>query len=321
MLAPPHSPLPGEGVLESGLAGIKSAVANNIGRVGSIFGRLSATAITGLGEFVGTFAAGATAFLGAYIIPFGRSPVASGTLPGHPGLTYHYDGDMGHFSLYNSDKELLFTGTAGGDGLIRTTDGDVIGRRINGSVILDSSIIPESEDETDSPAQSRAQTQAMATTAPPSLCPAPLPDRPGFKSVRSIAYQEYISTLINPEHPIPPGFAVYFTNPDTGKSVAFDDCYHDTGDPTDAKGPGIARMVQNEKMAGFLSLSYRKQAERQINAAPGHRIDWYADEPGAADFFRRIFSDPKFSNINVINMPITAIKLFLTLIRKKFNEF
>jgi hypothetical protein len=303
---------PGEGALESGLSGIRNAATNNIGRLGSIFGRLSATTAEGLGDLVLTFAAGATAFLGAYIIPFGRSPVASGTLPGHPGLTYHYDGDIGHFALYNSNNELLFAGTAGGDGLIRTTDGDVIGRRINGSVILDSTLIPtESEDEANTSGQTGAQTQAIATTAPPSLCPDPLPDRPGFKSLRSIAYQEYISTLINPEHPIPPGLAVYFTNPETGKSVAFDDCYHDTGDPTDAKGPGIARMVQNEKMAGFLSLSYRKQAERQINAAPSHRIDWYADEPGAADFFRKIFSDPKFANINVINMPMTMGKLFL----------
>jgi len=172
---------------------------------------------------------------------------------------------MGHFSLYNSDNELLFTGVTRGDGLIRTVDGDVIGRRVDGNIILDSSIIPlESDDEADTPAQTRAQAQTIATTAPPSLCPEPLPDRPGFKSVRSIAYQEYISTLINPEHPIPPRLAVYFTNPNTGQSVAFDDCYHHTGDPTDAKGPGIARMVQNEKMAAFLSISYTKQAERQL---------------------------------------------------------
>lgn len=302
----------GEELLETGLDGVRNTLASDLPKIGSIFGRaLSATAASALARLAATFS-GVTAFLGAYFIPLGRSPVVSGELPGHPGLSYHYDGDMGHFSLYNSNNDLLFAGTAGSDGLIRTIDGDVIGRRINGSVVLDSTIIPvESDDNTDAPAQSRAKTQAITTTAQPSLCPEPLPDRPGFKSVNSIAYQEYISTLINPEHPIPPGLAVYFTNPDTGKSVAFDDCYHDTGDPTDAKGPGIARMVQNEKMAGFLTLSYRKQAERQINAAPGHRIDWYADEPGAANFFRGIFSDQKFANINVINMPMTVGKLLL----------
>jgi hypothetical protein len=299
-----------EGIISVGLAGARTAVLNNLPTIGSIFGRLSLLASEALTGFAATFAAPA-AFLGAYFIPLGRSSVASGPLPGHPGLSYHYDGDEGHFSLYNSDKELLFTGTAGGDGLIRTIDGDVIGRRVDGSVVLDSNVIP---DESASEADSSAETQAQAATATsqPNLCPEPLPDRPGFKSTRSMLYQQYISTIVNPEHPMPFGLAVYFTDPITGKTVAFDDCYHDVGDPTEAKGPGIARMVQNEKMARFLGMSFTKQAERQVDAAPGHRIDWYVDEPGAAEFFRKTFSTPKLANINVIDAPMTFGKLFLS---------
>ena len=301
-----------DGVISAQLAGARATVLNNLPRIGSIFGELSSAASKALGELAATFS-GAAAFLGAYFIPFRPSTVASGPVPGHPGLSYNYDGDMGHFSLYNSDNELLFTGVTHGDGLIRTVDGDVIGRRVDGSLVLDSNIFPdEADSEADNPAQSRAQAQAIATTSEPSLCPDPLPDRPGFKSVRSMLYQQYVSTIVNPEHPILPGLAVYFTNPITGKTVAFDDCYHDVGDPTEAKGPGIARMVQNEKMARFLSMSFTKQAERQVDAAPGHRIDWYVDEPGAAEFFRKTFSTPKLANINVIDAPMTFGKLFLS---------
>jgi hypothetical protein len=224
------------------LAGGQIDILGNIPKIASIFGRLGPLATEGLAGLAATFAVPA-AFLGAYFIPLRPSSVASGVLPGRQGINYHYDGDTGHFSLYDDDHEVLFTGTAGGDGLIRTEDGDVIGRRIDGTVLIDSDIIPEDETESESSTRSQAQARVVATTSQPSLCPVPLPDRPGFKSARSIAYQQYASILVNPEHPMPPGLAAYFSNPDTGQTVAFDDCYHETGDPTEAKGPGIAKMV------------------------------------------------------------------------------
>ncbi len=177
---------------------------DNITPIRTIFGALGAASSEALAALGATFAAGAGVFTGAYFIPFGRSAVASGTLPGHPNLHYHYDGDEGHFSLYNADNELLFSGSAGGDGLIRTQDGDVIGRRVDGTVVLDSSIIPDDETETESSVQSQAP--ADTTTSDPNLCPVPLPDRPGFKSSASQAYQSFISSIVNPEHPMPPGW-------------------------------------------------------------------------------------------------------------------
>ncbi len=67
-------------------------------------------------------------------------------------------------------------------------------------------------------------------------------------------------------------------------------------------------MAQNKKMYSFLTMSYQKQAERQIGAVPGRKIDWYVDEPGATEFFKKIFAEPKFENINVVNVPMTSEK-------------
>jgi hypothetical protein len=294
----------------SGSTELGISILGDLPKARTIFGALGTAATAALEAFGATFATGAAVFAGAWFIPLGRSAVASGTLPGHPDLQYHYDGDEGHFSLYNSEKELLFSGTAGGDGLIRTQDGDVIGRRIDSTVLIDAGIIPDEETEAESSVRSQAEAQAIAATSDPSLCPVPLPDRPGFKSAASMLYQQYISSIVNPEHPMPLGLAPYYINPVTGKAVALDDCYQTDGTPVDAKGPGIARMVQNVKMAGFLTVSYRKQADRQIGAIPGRQIDWYVDEPGATEFFKKTFSD--MPAINVVNVPMTAGKVFLS---------
>ena len=106
----------------------------------SIFEKLGPQALAGLAELAATFAA-PVAFLGAYFFPFDRSAVASDTLPGHPDINYNYDSDTGHFTLYTNnsnidERQILFTG-AGADGLIRTEQGDVVGRRVDGSVIVD----------------------------------------------------------------------------------------------------------------------------------------------------------------------------------------
>jgi hypothetical protein len=299
----------------------------NLSRAPSIFGEVGPAALEALGGLAVTFATGATAFLGAYFLPLGRrSAVDSGTLPGHPDITYHYDGDMGHFTLYNSDHELLFTGITNGDGVIRTQDGDAIGRRIDGTIVMDSTILPdeteaapvsqiEAEGLNEAQTEAQAKAEAIAGTQP-QLCPDPLPDRPGYKSPLSMAYQQYVNTLVNPEHPLSPGLAVYFFNAETGRSVAFDDCYATNGIPVDAKGYGLARMIQNTKMAGFLGASFTKQAARQVGAAAGRPIDWYVAEPGAANFFRTTFAKAGFSTIHVIDAPMPVVKLFIGAMRR-----
>ncbi len=311
----------------SGMAGGLTGTLGALPRAPSLFGEAGPAALEALSGLAVTFTSAATAFLGAYFFPLGRrGAVDSGTLPGHPDITYHYDGDIGHFTLYDSDHALLFTGITNGDGVIRTEDGDAIGRRIGGTIVMDSTIlpdeaeaIPDSQIDAEGVNEARSQAQAKADAiagTQPQLCPDPLPDRPGYKSPLSMAYQQYVNTLVNPEHPLSPGLAVYFFNAETGRSVAFDDCYATNGIPVDAKGYGLERMIQNTKMAGFLGASFTKQASRQVGAAAGRPIDWYVAEPGAANFFRTTFTKAGFTSIHVIDAPMPVIKLFIGAMRR-----
>ncbi len=257
---------------------------------------------------------------GAYIIPLGRSAVASGTLPDHPGIDYHYDSDTGHFTLYTNDsniddRQTLFTGVAGADGLIRTQEGDVVGRRVDGSVIVDmdrlGSVLAAQVDDAADETGAIAIAQAQTTTEDPKLCPDPEPDVPGNKSARSVAYQEFVSSFVNPEHPIPLGFAVYYFNPETGRYVALDDCDQSNGEPVEAKGYGFARMLQNPIVQKFLGMRFLSQANRQVDASSGRPIRWYVAEPEAAAYIRTLFSRPKLSSIQVFNLPAPMLKIMV----------
>jgi len=114
---------------------------------------------------------------------------------------------------------------------------------------------------------------------------------------------------VNPEHPIPPGFAVYYFNPVTGRYVALDDCDQSNGDPVEAKGYGFAKMLKNPIVQQFLGPRFLSQANRQVDASDGRNIRWYAAEPETADYLRRLFSTPKLSKIQVINLPAPMLKI------------
>ena len=273
---------------------------------------LGRSALAALERLSLSFAAGATAFLGAYFVSFKDSPVLYGTLPDDPDIKYHYDDDTRHFSLSTDNEGVLFQGRAGSDGLIRTDNGDVIGRRLEDTVVIDSNILPSEQvqDDTKSRANASAVAAATAEKVDPNLCPDPEPDVGGFKSPRSLAYQQYINLLVNPEHPISPGLAINYFNPVTNKYVSIDDCDQQSGNPVEAKGPGIANMVKNKKMQGFLTPKFRKQADRQLDATGGRPLTWYADEPEAAEYFRSIFSEPRYSRITVVNAPMPFAKYF-----------
>jgi hypothetical protein len=281
-------------------------------KIPSILGELSPALLEGLGDLAATFAA-PVAFLGMYFFPFGRSAVASGTLPDHPDINYHYDSDTGHFSLYTDDHQVLFTGVAGGDGLIRTEQGDVVGRRVDGSVIVNTDelgrVLAAQTDDADSETAAVAIAQAQAKTDDPKLCPDPEPDVPGNKSPRSIAYQQFINTFVNPEHPIPPGFSVYYFNPVGEKYVSLDDCDQDDGDPVEAKGYGFAKMLNNSIVEPFLAMRFLKQANNQVDATQGLNLRWYVAEPETASYLRKLFSTPKLSKIQIINLPAPMLKI------------
>jgi len=75
----------------------------------------------------------------------------------------------------------------------------------------------------------------------------------------------------------------------------------------DAKGPGYAGFVKDGKFRDWFrgQDSLIDQAQRQLNAANGHRIEWHIAEEDALPAFRRLFRENNISGINLIHTPAT----------------
>jgi hypothetical protein len=277
----------------------------------SIFGGISATAVDGLAA-IGEAIAAPAAFFGAYFFPRTRSAVGSGDVPDHPGVSYEYDDDTGSFVLLR-DGAPIFGGSTDWEGLVRDPEGNVVGRRVPGSVILDSDALDDvletndsSEANADAQVGSTAGAQAIAQSQP-KLCPDPGPDRPGFKSPRSIAYQLFINEFVNPEMPTPPGLAYNLWDPVENKFVSIDDCFQDSGAMAEAKGAGYATMLAkgNAKLTAGIDARLLRQATKQVQAAQGRPLIWFFRESMAAEHARVLFaSSPTLSRIAVVWEPM-----------------
>ena len=259
----------------------------------SLLRRLAPAALRALAQLgariVAAGALEATAFLGIIFIPTNRSLISQGPVPNKPDLSYEYDAGAGRLRLYRQDGDnriLAFEGHPDVDGIIRDKDGRAIGRRVDGSVvILDPDGLQGSKDEE------------------PKLCPAPTKDRQGPKE-KDIEYQHYVSTLVNPDAPLPRGLAVKLYNPVTGKDVYFDDCRLTDATMIDAKGTGYLDMLNKESKYPWAGVEegMLDQAERQLQAARTRAIEWHFAEKEVADRVRKLFSDNDV-NITVIYTP------------------
>jgi len=267
----------------------------------SIFSEIgpeTAEALTTLGErFIEP-----AAFLGMLIIPI-KHTIATGTLPDYPNIMYFFNRYQGRFSLYSSDHSALFNGTVDDSGLIRTKDGDVIGRKVDGSIILDANLFAgEKSDDEERVAYSGATAQANATAQDdPKLCPNPLPDVPGQKSDRAIAYEEHIATIVNPENPTPSGLAYFLIDPETGNPVSFDDCFHNSGDVVEDKGPGLAHLSDNPITRTGRDIRLLKQAYKQVSAAGNRPFIWFVEEKDMYNYLKILFARPKLDKIFLRN--------------------
>jgi len=269
----------------------------------------SAVALAALSEFIVPLAAvGGVVVLGYLAIRQLRGLAASGTVKDRPDIKYEYDSDNGYVTLSQSDGSPIFSGTVGDDGFIRDPGGVAIGREIHGAVIINADILPTTDAAAadDANAGALAQTIAVARTNEPQICPNPVDDRKGWKSPRSVQYQEYINLLVNPDAPLTPGTAVRLINPLTGRWVTYDDCYRHIGEMVEAKGPGYGAMFSknNAKLTAGIDAYLLKQAFRQISASEGRPLEWdFADE-NAADRARVLFDTHYPGKINVRYIPM-----------------
>ena len=280
-----------------------------------------------LAESLGTLAArlvarlaGPVAALGYVFIPTNRTDFVSGTVEGRPDLSFSRD--IEHIlSITQTDangiRTSLFEGRARPDGLYVAANGTVIGRDVGNSVVIDPDALagaqavatpaqgPREDDRADGigpavigtgigiGAGLRIQTDTARNE--PKLCPDPGPDQPGNKSDIAIAYQQYVSTLVN-SRPLPAGLAVSLFNPASGKDVHFDDCRLNDGTMIEAKGPGYLAMMLKKSEYPWKGAVDKMldQAERQSQAAAGRRVEWHFAEKAVADYMRGEFEKKRY---------------------------
>lgn len=252
---------------------------------------------------------GSAVVLGTLFLPLNRAAVSEGTLPNAPEFAYQYDHDTGRLTVTrrNDDgtTETVFTGHHDTSGVFRDEDGNAIGRYLGGSVALDADAVRGYEARR-SDAKSRpgaaAQTSTAAGRSKPKLCPAPGPDKAGFKSPGAIAYQMYVGQHVNGE-PLPLGLGIKMMRPN-GWPVYFDDCQRSTGALIEAKGLGYSKAMNSGRLFPWLGMYFNmmKQAKRQLESAHGRPIIWYFAEKDVGDRMRSEFAKKRLP-ITVVNLP------------------
>ncbi len=199
-----------------------------------IFGDVGPTVLSALRSLGFGFEAPA-AFFGTLFIPTNSSLISTGTLPGRPDISYHYDQGTGILDLIQDvggDSNPIFHGRSVGDGIFRDEDGRTIGRNLDGSLALDPDWLPEYASSTDSRDRSGTAAQAQTDTDQdqPKLCPDPSPEIIEGRSERTLDYQQQISGL-------PPGLAVNLNG------VSFDGCRESDSTMLEAKGLGYENFL------------------------------------------------------------------------------
>jgi hypothetical protein len=269
----------------------------------SFLGRVAPAVLDGLATLASRVTA-VTAFFGIIFIPSNRMLVQSGTLPDRPDVNFEYNEDGDILTLWHGEganSQIIFRGKPDAEGLIRNESGLAVGRKLaDGSIIIDPDAVPDT-------IGSRSATD---DDNDPKLCPDPVDDRPGRKTKASIDYQAFISELVNPHDPLPPGMAIKLLNPKTRNDVFFDDCRQSDGTMIEAKGPGYLDMMQKTTFMPWAGVvwGWLGQADRQTKAAGLRKIEWYFAEKEVADYARALFEKAGFEKIEVHWVPARPVK-------------
>jgi len=281
---------PSGGVSASAAVGTTVTVAATDETAPTIFGPLGRTALAALDALAADMA-GPAAFLGVLLLPTNSSLISEGTVPGRPDLFYRYDQDTGVLSIYQNDagQQLVVSGRIGADGLFHDAAGDVIGRGLGSTALVDPDALPAPTGRADAEAQTAAQTAQDR----PQLCPAETPENIAGRSARAIAYQSQITGLA-------PGLEVKLND------VRFDGCREADGTMLEAKGPGYANKMdgpQDWKYWFIGAEDIEDQMQAQSGAAVGRIVEWHFAAQPVADYFRNYAQENGLSNIIVIYTP------------------
>ena len=260
-----------------------------------------------------------TAVLGALFIPTPNSGgVTSGTLPGAPDIRFDKDCPAGRLSLSTTAADgsaVKVEAQLQGGMYVDISSGVPIGRDLGDQLYLDLDTVRKViEDTQTQTARGDPDEKPKAATDEPRLCPAPTPDTGHGASDRANAYEDQVHQRVNPLAPLPSGFGVRLTDPQTGAIVFLDDCFRFAGDLVDndmrAGDVVEAKGERNDYLysklwSGALDDDV-EQAQKELRAADaqGVRLKWYFAEQGAADQARAAFAEAGLGRIVISVMPL-----------------
>ena len=259
-----------------------------------------------------------TAVLGALFIPTPNSGgVTEGTLPDSPDVAFKNDGPAGVLTLKTAadgGPEVTVTARNENGIFVDVRSGQQIGRNLGGSLFLALDAVHDVlEDARETHEDEGTKPKAAIDDDEPRLCPAPQKDTPHGSSEDAKNYEDDVHARVNPLAPIPREFAVHFTNPQTGESYFFDDCFRyagdlidgdmQRGDFADAKSARFGFLLLNPKTRAGVLATFENAAARQTAAVKGtsRRIKWYFGSEFAAKQIRDTIG--KSYGITVAYMP------------------
>ena len=250
---------------------------------------------------------------GLILVPTNKSLVREGTLPGRPDVSYRVDEI--EVRLYREDDQgnraLFFVATRDSDNLYHDEQGRVIGRLLDGAVVLDPDTVADgvpplsegSRAKEKDPAKERglaasrdaatAQVRAIDTAR---LCPDPDFDVPNGSSPRAMAYQTQITRM-------PPGLAFYLED----SKVSFDGCrYWGDGAMLEAKGEGLGQHLTPDGWKPYWtdpeSDIRQMRAQSEAAAKANKFVEWHVSEKIYANYLGD-YARRNFSNVVVVWEP------------------
>jgi hypothetical protein len=266
----------------------------------------------------GVATAGSAAVLGTLFLPLNRASVSTGTLPDAPEFSYKYDQDTGLLTVtrQNDDgtTDVVFSGHHGTDAVFRDDDGNAIGRFLGDSVALDADAVRgyEARRQSDAQAPPGAIAQTDTTTrSDPEGCPAPEPDKSGYKNDRAIAYEEHVGEVVGGVVPPGLGLAIRMTKPD-GKDVYLDNCVDGTHSLIEAKGFDYGVQYEkwittdDDKPWQWYEGRMMKQAASQVEVAEsqGWNLEWHFADANVSNYMAKEFREQGYP-IKVFYTPPT----------------
>jgi hypothetical protein len=259
-----------------------------------------------LGRFAGILS-GPIALAVGLLIPTNRSNIHYGDLPGFPGLTFRSDEGVVTLSRLDADGnvENLYHGLPDSDGYYHDEQGHIIGQHVGTGVLFDDDYLgdlsskPGKVLETNTNNDPTTDANPASDDEQPKICPAPSVENIAGRSKRAIAYQSQITGLL-------PGFDMEY------RTVRFDGCDEKTGRMMEAKGLGMAWMLdwpRDDLVKSKFYLKMMKQAGEQDIAATGRGDDYYFADNRMATFFEEEFRLAGYTNIKVHHVDAIVKKI------------